>query len=97
MSAGRREDVGPTSPISPPVISTFLVGFGFCGCCREGVPPPVVPVGLTAIAVSVGLASAIFLVLARLMESAQGTHVAYADLVGCEAECHHTHPGQQRG
>jgi len=86
---GDTSDVGAhLSPISPPIMSTFLVGFGFCGMLFEkAFHLPWFLSAPSATGLSLGLAVAIFLVLGRLMESAQGTsHIALADLIGSEGQ-----------
>ena len=76
------------SPLSPPIISTFLTGFGFAGMVGEKV------LGLgwflsapLSIAFSVGIAVLAFVLVGKLMSGSQGSsHVRFADLVGTEAE-----------
>ncbi len=88
-AAGSATDVATQmSPISPPVISTFLTMFGFFGMLGEmGLHLPTLIAAPGAALVSVVAAALIFLAIARFLEVSQGTsHIAMADLVGSEAE-----------
>jgi membrane protein implicated in regulation of membrane protease activity len=76
------------SPISPPVISTFLTMFGFFGMLGEmGLHLPTLIAAPGAALVSVVAAALMFLAIAKFLSISQGTsHMAMADLVGSEAE-----------
>jgi len=76
------------SPISPPVISTFLTMFGLFGIVgEEGLKLPPIIAAPGAGVVSIGLAAGVFYALAKLLSVSQGTsHVALRDLVGTDAE-----------
>jgi membrane protein implicated in regulation of membrane protease activity len=76
------------SPLSPPIMSTFLAGFGMVGMIGErGLHLPWFVSGPLAIAFSLGIAVLAFVAIGRLMAGSQGSsHVRFADLVGTEAE-----------
>jgi membrane protein implicated in regulation of membrane protease activity len=76
------------SPISPPVLSTFLAGFGFAGMVSEkALHLPWFLSGPLATAFSLGMAVLAFVLVGKLMSSSQGTsHVRFSDMIGTEAE-----------
>jgi membrane protein implicated in regulation of membrane protease activity len=76
------------SPISAPVLSTFMVVFGFSGMIGEKVfRLPTIIAAPGAAGVSVLLAALVFLALCKLFMATQGTsHGALRDLIGLEAE-----------
>ncbi len=86
---GHAADVGAhPSPVSPPVISTFLVVFGFLGILGEkGLHLPTQIAAPGAAVISVLLATLVFFALCKLFMAVQGTsHSALRDLIGAEAE-----------
>jgi hypothetical protein len=87
--AGHATDMGAhPSPISPPILSTFMVVFGFSGMIGEkvlGLPTTIA--APSAAVVSVLLAAVVFAALCKLFMVTQGTsHGALRDLIGSEAE-----------
>jgi len=75
------------SPISPPIMSTFLVSFGFTGMALEwGLNLPWFLTAPAAAAVGIVLAIGTMIVLGRLMTAAEGSsQIRYTDLIGTEA------------
>lgn len=86
--AGAGGDAVHLSPLSPPVFSTFLTGFGFFGMAAEkGLHLPWFLSAPFAAAISVGLALLVFVAVGKFMSSSQGSsHVRLSDLIGTEAE-----------
>jgi len=76
------------SPISAPVLSAFMVVFGFSGMIGEKVfRLPTIIAAPGAAGISVLLAALVFLGLCKLFMATQGTsHGALRDLIGLEAE-----------
>jgi membrane protein implicated in regulation of membrane protease activity len=76
------------SPVSAPVLSTFLVGFGFAGMVGEmGLHLPWFLSAPSAMVFSFCIAILAFVAVGRFMEKSQGTsHVRFSDMIGVEAE-----------
>jgi len=76
------------SPISPPVISTFLTMFGVFGVLGEmGLKWPTWLAAPSSAVASLVLATLVFVVIARFLAVSQGTsHTALKDLIGTDAE-----------
>jgi len=86
---GAAESVGMhLSPISPPILSTFLVGFGFVGMVGDrGLHLPWFLSMPSAMAISFLIAALAFVGIGRFMEKSQGSsHVRFSDMIGVEAE-----------
>lgn len=86
---GGAESVGMhLSPLSPPILSTFLVGFGFLGMVGDrGLHLPWFLSMPSAMVVSLLIAALAFIGIGRFMEKSQGSsHVRFADMIGVEAE-----------
>ena len=75
------------SPISPPVMSTFLVSFGFTGMALDaGLHLPWFLSAPAAAAIGIVIAIGMMIVLGRLMTAAEGSsQIRYTDLIGTEA------------
>jgi len=76
------------SPVSAPILSTFLVGFGFVGMVSErGLHLPWFLSAPAAMVFSLVIAVLAFVAVGRFMEKSQGTsHVRFSDMIGVEAE-----------
>ncbi|MBM3500593.1 MAG: hypothetical protein FJX74_18205 [Armatimonadetes bacterium] len=88
VSAGHGDAGVHLSPLSPPIMSTFLAGFGFAGMVGEkAFHLPWFLSGPTAAVFSLAVAVLTFVLVGKLMSSSQGTsHIRMADLTGTEAE-----------
>lgn len=88
IGGGGVGDVGAElSPVSMPIISTFLSGFGMSGMILERALhlPPLLSAP-AAVGISIVAAFGVFLLLGKLLSAAQGTsHIAFTDLIGTEA------------
>jgi membrane protein implicated in regulation of membrane protease activity len=74
--------------VHPPILSTFLAGFGFAGMVGEkALHLPWFLSGPMATIFSLGMAVLAFVLVGKLMSSSQGTsHVRFSDMIGTEAE-----------
>jgi membrane protein implicated in regulation of membrane protease activity len=88
LSADQGDGGVHLSPISPPILSTFLAGFGFAGMVGEkALHLPWFLSGPMATIFSLGMAVLAFVLVGKLMSSSQGTsHVRFSDMIGTEAE-----------
>jgi hypothetical protein len=87
-TSGATDVAAQLSPVSPPVISTFLTMFGLFGMVGEmGLKWPTAVAAPSAAVASLVLATLVFVVIAKFLAVSQGTsHTALRDLIGTDAE-----------